>query len=69
MSGTTTVIRNPHNGEEKTFTFDQSYWSHDGFKVNENGVNVPESEFTKYADQVRNYQMEKKLRKNQTLTS
>ncbi|XP_064623097.1 kinesin-like protein KIF28P [Lineus longissimus] len=51
MSGKTTVIRHPDTGEEKTFAFDHSYWSHDGFKVNGNGVNVTESEFTKYADQ------------------
>ena len=29
MSGADTIITNPINGQEKAFTFDYSYWSHD----------------------------------------
>jgi hypothetical protein len=29
MNGKTTTIRNPESGEEKSYTFDYSYWSHD----------------------------------------
>ena len=36
-------------GKEKTFTFDHSFWSHDGFRTLENGYLEPEDE--KYADQ------------------
>jgi len=36
-------------GNEKTFTFDHSFWSHDGFKVLENGYFEPEG--PEYADQ------------------
>lgn len=30
--------------EEKTFTFDFSFWSHDGFKTREDGYTEPDSE-------------------------
>ena len=36
-------------GREKTFTFDHSFWSHDGFRTEENGYLTPEDD--KYADQ------------------
>ena len=36
-------------GNEKTFTFDHSFWSHDGFRVLENGYFEPEG--PEYADQ------------------
>ena len=36
-------------GKEKTFTFDHSFWSHDGFRTLENGYMEPEDD--KYADQ------------------
>ena len=36
-------------GNEKTFTFDHSFWSHDGFRTLEDGYLEPESD--KYADQ------------------
>jgi hypothetical protein len=29
MHGKSTTIRNPESGDEKTYTFDYSYWSHD----------------------------------------
>ena len=31
MNGATTIIIDPNTGMEKKFTFDYSYWSHDGF--------------------------------------
>ena len=37
------------NGKEKTYTFDHSFWSHDGYKELENGYLEPVEE--KYADQ------------------
>ncbi|XP_013392801.1 kinesin-like protein KIF28P [Lingula anatina] len=49
MRGNATTITNPQNGETKTFAFDHSYWSHDGFKENETGVYIKEKE--SYADQ------------------
>ena len=39
----------PNTGDERTFTFDYSFWSHDGFRVDDNGIFVPTS--PKYADQ------------------
>ena len=39
----------PNTGDERPFTFDYSFWSHDGFKVDDNGIFVPTS--PKYADQ------------------
>ena len=53
MTGQTTAIVNPRNADDKKmFAFDHSYWSHDGFKIKDNGVSVPESSYSKYADQV-----------------
>ncbi|CAL8085089.1 unnamed protein product [Calicophoron daubneyi] len=52
MSGKTTTIKNPDNrSETKTFTFDHSYWSHDGFKIQDDGVFVPDSPHSRYASQ------------------
>lgn len=50
MEGPTTRIRNIDTGDEKTFTFDESFWSHDGFEDDGTGYlrPVPGS---KYADQ------------------
>ena len=43
MSGQSTTITNPEaEGEEKTFNFDHSYWSHDGAKELEDGYFAPE---------------------------
>jgi len=41
----TVVIYNPKDRDVslKKFTFDYSYWSHDGFKKDASGVNVPDS--------------------------
>lgn len=36
MGGNQTFITDPESGEKKTFTYDYSFWSHDGFGVDEN---------------------------------
>ena len=48
QDGPTTVINDPVEGP-KTFTFDYSFWSHDGFKANSEGYSVPVN--NRYADQ------------------
>ncbi|CAJ1368367.1 unnamed protein product [Effrenium voratum] len=59
MEGPTTRIRNVDSGDEKAFTFDESFWSHDGFEddgtgylrpVGGRGRHLP-SDSCKYADQ------------------
>ena len=53
MSGKETTISDPENPENvKTFTFDYSYWSHDGSKELENGYFAPASPDTNYIGQV-----------------
>ena len=42
------MLVDPNTGEERTFTFDYSFWSHDGFEADDNGILVPTS--PKYAD-------------------
>ncbi|XP_033111082.1 kinesin-like protein KIF28P [Anneissia japonica] len=51
MNGNSTLIKDPNNPTQKPrqFTFDHSYWSHDGFKTLENGY--LEAEGKKYSDQ------------------
>lgn len=49
-NGQTTIIKDSNKGEPKSFTFDYSYWSHDGFKTRDDGYLEPEN--SKYADQV-----------------
>ncbi|EPB76030.1 kinesin motor domain protein [Ancylostoma ceylanicum] len=50
--GQRTCIRDPNNPEdEKWFTFDHSYWSHDGFQEEKNGYFSPTDD--RYADQKR----------------
>ena len=49
QNGPTTKLVDPNTQDERTFTFDYSFWSHDGFKVDDNGIFVPTS--PKYADQ------------------
>ncbi|XP_065828144.1 kinesin-like protein KIF28 [Oscarella lobularis] len=53
MHGQTTLIRDPDSegAEPKKFAFDYSYWSHDGFEADVNGVLTPVS--ARYADQNR----------------
>lgn len=41
------------DGTVKNFVYDYSFWSHDKFMVNEDGINVPVDD--KYADQMRVY--------------
>ncbi|CAK9086973.1 unnamed protein product [Durusdinium trenchii] len=52
MEGPTTRIRNIDTGDEKTcpFTFDESFWSHDGFEDDGTGYLRPLPN-SKYADQ------------------
>lgn len=45
----TTLLDFSKDGKNRDFTFDYSFWSHDGFREDENGVFVPEND--KYADQ------------------
>jgi kinesin family member 13 len=48
MNGQTTTIRD-EIGQERSFTFDYSFWSHDGFKARADGYSEPIDE--RYADQ------------------
>jgi kinesin family protein 1 len=36
--------------EEKRFTFDYSFWSHDGYLTREDGYTYPETEASDYKD-------------------
>lgn len=51
MDGNTTTIQDPEKpqDEPRKFTFDHSYWSHDGYKTEEDGYFTPVN--SKYADQ------------------
>jgi hypothetical protein len=49
MDGPTTILVDPESGQDKKFTFDFSYWSHDGFDTKEDGETVGVDE--KYATQ------------------
>lgn len=53
MQGPSTLITDPQTGKERTFTFDNSFWSHDGFTEDENGLYIPDD--SRYADQQRVY--------------
>ena len=50
MNGPTTVIRDYASGAEKSFAFDESFWSHDDFYTDDHGRCHPNSG-GKYADQ------------------
>lgn len=50
---TTTVIDN--EGQTKSFHYDYSFWSHDGFRVDEEGYSHPIDD--KYADQKKVYDL------------
>lgn len=56
MEGKSTTITNKDDAKNpnKTFAFDYSYWSHDGFEVDESGYCRPLT--SKYADQQRVYE-------------
>ena len=49
MPGNNQTIIHDELGKEKKFTFDHSFWSHDGFRTLENGYMEPDDD--KYADQ------------------
>ena len=55
MNGSTTEISDPAapNDPPRKFTFDFSYWSHDGFEKNDEGYLQPT--VPHYADQVRTF--------------
>lgn len=57
VDGQTTLLFDPDNPRDppKKFTFDHSYWSHDGFQETDEGVAVADHHHPngdKYADQV-----------------
>ena len=60
MNANQTIITDPEPADpqaaDKTFTFDYSFWSHDGFVTREDGVMEPDSEGSPYADQVYVYE-------------
>ena len=49
MNGPTTVVTDPETGKPKPYTFDYSFWSHDGFDTNEEGYMSPQAG-SNYAD-------------------
>jgi hypothetical protein len=49
MKGPTTIIFDPATGKEKPYTFDYSFWSHDGFKDDE-GFSRADGPDSPYAD-------------------
>lgn len=58
MNGATTTIKNPEDGDEKKFTFDFSYWSHDGCKEAADGYFAADTSHPngkKFADQKKVY--------------
>ena len=56
MNGPQTIITDPNgpsaNNKEgkRTFTFDHSFWSHDGYEVTDDGISIPSGQDSKYAD-------------------
>ena len=54
MEGETTIIYDPHTGTKKKFTFDHSYWSHDGFITDpETKIFVKDKPESIYASQIK----------------
>jgi len=53
LKGSQTTISDPNAPEKqpRKFAFDYSYWSHDGYKEEENGYLTPAND--RYADQKR----------------
>ena len=51
-----TTIIDPVTGQARPFTFDYSFYSHDDFVVDKDGINVPKDEHSIYADQSFVYQ-------------
>jgi hypothetical protein len=54
MSGPSTALTEREGGEPRSFTFDYSFWSHDGFALEADGTAVAEEGST-YADQAHVY--------------
>lgn len=50
MNGPTTTVKDPKTGNTKPYTFDYSFWSHDGFDETEDGV-MYAKDGSNYADQ------------------
>lgn len=48
-----TIITNPEDDKDKTFTFDYSYWSHDGYHVGDDGELIADNDM--YATQRKVY--------------
>lgn len=55
MNGSSTTITNPKDGKSKTFTYDHSFWSYNGFETDENGYHYPIDD--KYSDQQKVYDL------------
>lgn len=60
MKGSTTYLKDPENpgSDPRSFTFDHSYWSHDGCKKLDNGYFGPDTSHPngkKFCDQVGNH--------------
>ena len=53
MQNPSTLIMDPKTGKDRTFTFDYSFWSHDQFIEQPDGLLVPET--SEYDDQVSVY--------------
>lgn len=53
MNGNTTVLVN-ESGAERKFTFDHSFWSHDGYKTLKDGTLIAKND--KFADQAKVYE-------------
>lgn len=54
QNGNQTIITDPNDPSNvKKFTFDFSYWSHDSYNEEEDGLLVPDSDSSIYADQTR----------------
>jgi hypothetical protein len=68
MQGPTTKITNPAaSKDEKKFTFDYSYWSHDGCKDDGTGYMAPDTSHPngkKFADQVYSFHFQLICQKN-----
>ena len=55
MNGNTTMISNPNNNDQKSFSFDYSYWSFDGLKEDKDGYQSSDPSHKngkKFVDQV-----------------
>jgi len=48
MKGPQTVLHDQVTGAERPFTFDYSFWSHDGFKIDDRGIALKTND--QYAD-------------------